>query len=424
LAKKVPKPKREVTKRQLARWQREDRRQRIIRALGIFAIIAVLAVVVVGWYIDLYRPGHQTVITVNNTKFNMNYYVTMLGYYGKGQSTDTLYSMADEVVKVIQRDELIRQSAQKLGIEVSDQEVDKQLKSYNPPLSSDYRQPVRTQMLVSRLLDEYFGPKVPTSVEQRNVMAMLLETESQATSVRDSLEAGEDFGQLAAEYSLESVSHSDNGTLGWHSRDGFNELLGTSVLSDFAFSADVGELSQPVNDDNVTKGLGYWIVKVVEKQADPQGAHIQAILLSNHEEATQVKSRLDAGEDFATLAGELSQYDVSKQNGGDLGWLTPDGMGTALSEFVFSTATEAGTLSGPIRDDAVFTRGGYWLIKVIDEDENRQIDETERNLLKSKALDEWVSSLTDNPENKVASYLDADQKAKAIEKVVASSTQS
>ena len=421
MTKKAQKPRREITRRQLSRWQREEKRRRIILALGIFVIIVVLGVVGGGWYINQYQPLHQTVVRVNDTNFDMNYYTRMLEYYGKGQSSDYLNALTDEVVKVIQRNELIRQGAEKLGISVSDELVDKELNSYDPPLSADYRELVRTEMIVNKLLDEYFGPQVPVSTEQRNILAMLLESESQANDVKIKLEGGEDFDKLAGELSLESLSRTENGTLGWRSKDVLAELLATSVPGDYAFSANVGVLSQPVYDAEVIKNVGYWIAKVLEREQNPQEAHIQVILLANEEEALKVKSRLDAGEDFATLAKELSLHESSKENGGDLGWLTPDSMGAALGEFTFNTEIELNTLSGPIRDELAWTKGGYWLLKVIDKDDNKQIEESDRDLLKSKALDEWVSSLWDNPENKVDSYLDDEKKALAIEKVIASS---
>jgi len=76
--KKREKPRREVTKHQLSRWQRQKRRQRIILGLGIFIIVAVLGIVGGAWYTNYYQPLHQTVIRVNDTKFNMDYYVEML----------------------------------------------------------------------------------------------------------------------------------------------------------------------------------------------------------------------------------------------------------------------------------------------------------------------------------------------------------
>ena len=101
--KRVKKPAREVTKRQLSRWQQQKKRQRIIAASGIFIIATVLVLVGAGWYINQYRPLHQTVIMVNDTKFDMNYYIKMLKFYGEGQS---VYYLADEVVRIIERNEL------------------------------------------------------------------------------------------------------------------------------------------------------------------------------------------------------------------------------------------------------------------------------------------------------------------------------
>ncbi len=54
--KKAEKPKRELTKRQLSRWQQQRRRQRIIFGSGILIIVAVLSVVGAGVYIQLVCP--------------------------------------------------------------------------------------------------------------------------------------------------------------------------------------------------------------------------------------------------------------------------------------------------------------------------------------------------------------------------------
>ena len=420
MTKKIEKPKREVTKRQLSRWQREKRRLRIIRTLGIFIIIVVLGVVGGGWYISQYRPLHQIVIRVNDTNFNMNYYIKVLKYYGQGQPDYYMYSLADEVVKVIQRNELIRQGAGELGISVSDKLVDEELKSRDPPLNKDYRDVVRTEMIVNTLLDGYFEQQVPVFAEQRQILAMLLESESQATEVRDRIEDGEDFGKLAGELSLDSLSKAENGDLGWRPKDVLADLLDTSVPGDYAFSADVGVLSQPIYDEEIVKNVGYWIVKVLEREQEAEEAHVQAILLASEGEAWQVKSRLEAGEDFDALAEELSQHEASKEEGGDLDWIAKGMASSALDEFIFNTEIELNTLSEPIRDETAWTKGGYWLLKVIDKDDNKEIEEGDRNFLKAKALDEWVSSLWDNPENEVDSYLDDEKKIWAIEKVIGS----
>jgi len=413
---KIEKPKREVTKRQLSRWQQQRRRERIILGIGIFIIVAVLGIVGVGWYISQYQPLHQTVIKVNDTEFDMNYYIKMLKYYGRGQPSYYMYGLADDVVKIIERNELTRQGAMELGISVSNKEVDKELKSYDPPLTKDYRDAIRTELLVSKLDGEYFDSRVPLFAEQRHIMAMLLESESQATEVRARLESGEDFGELAGELSLEGLSKDRNGDLGWHLQDVLAEVLATSIPGEYAFASDVGVLSQPIYDETIIKGVGYWLVEVLEREEDSEEAHVQAILLGSEDQAQAVRARLE-DEDFAALAGEFSQLDGAKENGGYLGWLTSGTVSPAFDEFVFNC--EPGTLSEPIRDDAIITTEGYWLLKVLDKDDNRQISDDDRALLKAVALNDWVSSLWDDPENEIDdSYLDDEKKAWAIEKAM------
>ncbi|GAI37450.1 unnamed protein product, partial [marine sediment metagenome] len=111
--KKVEKPKREVTKRQLSQWQQQKKRRRLFLILGISVIAAVSVVTGRGFYITYYQPMHETVIRVNDTEFNMGYYIKMLEFYGKGQP-DYLPYLADQVVTDIERNELIRQGAEDL----------------------------------------------------------------------------------------------------------------------------------------------------------------------------------------------------------------------------------------------------------------------------------------------------------------------
>ena len=412
----IEQPKREVTRRQLSRWQQQQRRERIIRRIGISIIVAVLGIVGVGWYITHYQPLLQTVIKVNDTKFNMDYYVEALAFYSAGQP---VYLYASEVVIDIERNELIRQEAEGLGITVSNDAVEEELKSHDPPFNNVHRAEIRSRMLLGELRDEYFEQRVPLFAEQRHIMAMLLESESQATEVRARLESGEGFGELAGELSLEGLSQATNGDLGWHSRDVLAELLATAIPGEYAFGADVGVLSQPIYDEEIIKGVGYWLVEVLERREDSDEAHVRVIMLGSEQEAQVVKVRLEAGDDFATLAEELSQHEASKGSGGDLDWLTPGMMSPALAEFVVDSEVEE--VSEPIRDDVVVTTEGYWLLRVLDKDDNGEISNDDRDLLKSMALNEWFSALWDDPENEIDdSYLDDEKKAWAVEKAMGS----
>jgi parvulin-like peptidyl-prolyl isomerase len=299
-----------------------------------------------------------------------------------------------------------------LGITVSDEEVDKELKSYNPPLSKDYRDVARTQLLVGKLRDEYFDKQVPTLAKQRQILAMFLESESQANEVRARLEAGEDFATLAGELSLDAVCKAKKGDLGWRPEGVLPLLLETSIVDEYAFNSEVGVLSQPIFDENKTKMVGYWLIKVLERDEEAKTAKVKVMLLASEQQADEVRARLEAGEDFAALAKEFSQHDESKGNGGDFEVTSPDAVSSAFSEFAFSA--ELNVLSQPIRDEAVSTKGGYWLLKVVGIDDNRQITDEDRTLLKADALNKWGKALFDDPKNKVKSYLDDEKKGWAI----------
>jgi len=75
-------------------------------------------------------------------------------------------------------------------------------------------------------------------------------------------------------------------------------------------------------------------------------------------------------------------------------------------------------LSQPIRDDTISTKGGYWLVKIAEIDNNRQIEKEDRDLLKADVWNKWVEGLFNDPENKVKSYLDDEKKMWAIMYIV------
>jgi len=141
------------------------------------------------------------------------------------------------------------------------------------------------------------------------------------------------------------------------------------------------------------------------------------MLLASEEEAQSISTRLEDGEDFAQLAAELSLLPNASDNKGDLGWITKGTIGQAVEEFIFSIDTEVGSLSQPIRDEGQTTSGGYWLLKVLDSD-TREISDEDWDLLVAKAMDDWLSSLPDDPENNIVSYLDDELREFAVRKAV------
>jgi len=430
--KKVEKPRHEPTKRQLSRWKQHQRRQRFIFGAGVLIIVAVLVVIgagiYFGWYVPERQPLHQTIIRVNDTEFNMDYYVDTLRYQvlqlesiGISVDISQMGYLADGAVTAIETNELVRQEALKLGITVSDEEVEakigEQFADYDPSLLKDFhnviRDFVRAQLLRGKMLAEYFDQQVPKTAEQRRVLAMFLESQSQANEIRDRLEGGELFSELTTEFCLDSYCKSREGDLGWHPRGILPGLVDSSVLEDSAFSAEVGEISQPIPEVAKLKALGYWLIKLEFRDEGAGIVQGRAMLLGSEEEASDIRARLEAGEDFAAISDEFSQYDEFKGNGGEFEVSGGD-MSSAFDEFAFDPELELGSLSQPIKDDTVVTKGGYWLIKVADAADDRPIDETDRDTLKNDLFNQWVGGLPDNPDNTVESYLDAEKTNWAI----------
>jgi len=431
--KRVEKPRHEPTKRQRSHFKQHQRRQRFIFGSGILIIVAVLVVVgagvYFGWYVPDVKPLQETVIRVNDTEFNMDYYVKTIKYQviqlesmGISVSIEQMTYLADGGVTAIQTNDLVRQGASKLGITVGDEElaarIDEEFGDYDPSLIKGYEDiiedVVRSQMLREKLLDDYFDQQVPQSAEQRHVLAMFLESQSQASEVRDRLEGGELFSDMTAEFCLDSYCKSQDGDLGWHPREILSQLVNSDVLVDSAFSAEVRVLSQPIYEETKFKALGYWLIEVEFVDAEVDYAQLKVMLLSSEQEANEIRARLENGEDFATLAAEFSQHADSKENGGELEIDARGSFSEAFEEFVFNPEMELGTLSQPIKDDTVGTEGGYWLIKVAEAASDRLIDEADRDTLKRDALNQWTEGLPDDPDNTVESFLDEEKTNWAI----------
>lgn len=83
------------------------------------------------------------------------------------------------------------------------------------------------------------------------------------------------------------------------------------------------------------------------------------ILVETEEEALAAIARIEAGEEFAAVATELSQDPGSGANGGNLGWFGPGMMVAPFEEAV--AATEVGAISAPVE-----SQFGFHVITVLE----------------------------------------------------------
>jgi parvulin-like peptidyl-prolyl isomerase len=114
--------------------------------------------------------------------------------------------------------------------------------------------------------------------------------------------------------------------------------------------------------------------------------HARHILVETREEAEAVLERLEAGEDFAALAEELSQDPGSGEDGGDLGWFPQGRMVPEFDEAAFS-------LSPGETSDVVETSFGFHIILVEERDEERELDPAMLEQRIGEAFQVWLLDL-------------------------------
>ena len=107
------------------------------------------------------------------------------------------------------------------------------------------------------------------------------------------------------------------------------------------------------------------------------------ILVDDEAAAQTVVERLEAGEDFAALATELSTDNSTKEAGGDLGFFP---RGVMVPEF------EATAFSLPVGETSppIETQFGYHVIRVEEREAQREIPDYQLQQIKANAINRWL----------------------------------
>lgn len=98
----------------------------------------------------------------------------------------------------------------------------------------------------------------------------------------------------------------------------------------------------------------------------PEEVKARHVLVKTEEEALDVISRLEKGEDFAELAKELSEDPGSKDQGGDLGFFPRGQMVEEFEEAAFA-------LGDGERSEPVKSSHGYHIIETLERKEGREV---------------------------------------------------
>lgn len=191
------------------------------------------------------------------------------------------------------------------------------------------------------------------------------EAREKAEALLKRVEAGEDFGELARASSEDPGSAANGGDLGFFSKG--------TMVSEFeavAFSLRPGETSEVVETvlSRSPLVLGFHVIRVEEIDGNQVRARHILITLKGesedgeaaHQKVLELYKRVQAGEDFATLAKTQSDHEETASLGGRLGTFQKKSLPPAFADVI--RTLQIGAVSLPVQ-----TEFGWHLVKVNDD---------------------------------------------------------
>jgi foldase protein PrsA len=279
----------------------------------IFVIIAAL-IIVMGILLTLAFTKDSAVAKVDGEGISKDeLYDKMVEQYGAATVEQMI---ADKIVAAEAKKEKVTITESELNKEVSNlkesyggEEVFEQVLQSNNTTLEVIKADLKNFLTIKKLLEPeieitdeelqtYFDENKDSFVEAEQVKAshILVADETTANEIKEKLNAGEDFAELAKEYSTDEGSKENGGDLGFFPR-------GTMVTAfeDVAFTIGINEISAPVKSD-----YGYHIIKVAEKKKA-----VEANFEESKAEIKEILFEQKMESEYATwLEGKKKNYDI------------------------------------------------------------------------------------------------------------------
>lgn len=215
----------------------------------------------------------DTTVTVQDYEQRLNDSVGqgIMQLLAQGQSPEQIREIAEQqnirqtIFDNMIQEELLIREARREGLGVDPEEVDARVDQAASPGAGlgnpeaavneedidELREEITRQMLVQQIYLNHIR------ADMFNSKHILVEDEATAEEVVEKLEAGEDFAELASEYSQDPGSAESGGEYGWVARGNF-----VPEYEEAAFNA---ELNEPVI---VESQFGYHVIVVEDREED------------------------------------------------------------------------------------------------------------------------------------------------------------
>lgn len=134
---------------------------------------------------------------------------------------------------------------------------------------------------------------------------------------------------------------------------------------------------------------GQLLLREIQKHFEQQipdsapGVQLRVITVKDEATARDLKRQLDGGADFVQLATDKSE-DASKSNGGLRDWAPKGTLPAAVEEVAYRLPL--GAVSDPVAVD-----GQWYIIRVEDRSENREITAQQKSDMARKQRDDWLA---------------------------------
>ncbi len=214
------------------------------------------------------------VARVNNIEITLPDYQRLLHRYQQ-QPVDNAGQLPKTVLQIMIQQSLIDQAAASANIVVTDAEVNTELQNLiagaggadqwqqwlknNDYTEDELRHNLHETLLTNRMRD-HLTSDLNGPVAQVHARHILVATQQEANDLLVRLRNGEDFAQLAQQYSLDKLTGVNGGDLGWFMQE---ELL-EPELAKVAFQLKPGQIAGPVQTS-----LGYHIIQTLERADRP-----------------------------------------------------------------------------------------------------------------------------------------------------------